>query len=131
MPRTIQWYTRRLALHAIAGGSALLVAFAVTLTFSAPAGCADNANQNSYGGRKVLARIEPEYPADLKAAGIGGYVHLSVTISPNGTVVSSQVLGGNPILAESAAKAIAKWKFSPAATTTSAEIWFHFGQSSF
>ena len=84
--------------------------------------------QNNYAGRKVLIRVEPEYPVDLKAAGIGGYVHLTVTINPNGNVASAQVVGGNPILAQSAERAVSKWKFSPAETTTSADIWFHFAQ---
>ena len=105
----------------------VLTVFIVTMA-SRPAQSADNIGQNNYGGRKVLSRAEPEYPADLKVAGIGGYVHLTITIAPNGSVVSSQVVGGNPILAQAAARAVAKWKFSSAESTTSAEIWFHFAQ---
>lgn len=104
------------------------IAFSFAAIADSAAQSADNVGQNNYGGRKVLTRIEPEYPADLKVAGIGGYVHLTITVAPNGSVISSQVVGGNPILAQSAARAVAKWKFSSAASTTSAEIWFHFAQ---
>ena len=110
----------------------LATLFILVLSFAGIAGTARAADsvpgQNNYAGRKVLIRIEPEYPMDLKTAGIGGYVHLTVTISPNGNVASSQVVGGNPILAQSAVKAVTKWKFSPAETTTSADIWFHFAR---
>lgn len=107
----------------------LLLLLSVTLIASLCAYAGDSVpGQNNYAGRKVLIRVEPEYPMDLKTAGIGGLVHLTVTISPNGNVASSQVVGGNPILAQSAVKAVAKWKFSPAETTTSADIWFHFAQ---
>jgi TonB family protein len=49
---------------------------------------------------------------------IGGTVRLEVTITPRGTVESAKVLGGNPILAESAVIAVKKWKFVSAETAT-------------
>jgi TonB family protein len=39
---------------------------------------------------------------------------LEVTITPKGTVESAKVLGGNPILAESAVTAVKKWKYATA-----------------
>jgi TonB family protein len=128
MPRSIQRSKREPSFHSFSCATALLLLFSALVILSRPARSADNASQNSYGGRKVLVRVEPDYPSDLRVAGIGGYVHLNVTISPSGTVVSSEVIGGNPILAEAAKKAVTKWKFSPAATITSAAIWFHFGR---
>jgi len=35
-------------------------------------------------------------------------------VAANGAVVSTQLLGGNPILGQSAMKAIKQWKYSPA-----------------
>jgi TonB family protein len=45
---------------------------------------------------------------------IGGLVRLKVTVSPDGKVSNVDVVGGNPILAESASTAVMKWKFIPA-----------------
>lgn len=73
-------------------------------------------------GRKALKKVVPEYPAILKGKGIGGTVKLKVVIRPDGSVKETNVVGGNPILAESAQKAVAQWKFSPGATETTMEI---------
>ncbi len=76
--------------------------------------------------RKIVYQVEPEYPPDLKHAGIGGYVRLEATISSNGSVETANVTGGNPILAEAAVKAIKKWKYEPLAYQTKAKLVFHF-----
>lgn len=72
--------------------------------------------------RKIVKEVEPEYPRVLKKMEIGGVVRLKVTIRPDGTVVGSEVLGGNPILAGEAQKAVAQWKFAPGPNTSSAEV---------
>jgi TonB family protein len=72
--------------------------------------------------RKILKQVEPEYPRVLKKMEIGGVVRLKVTIKADGIVESSEVLGGNPILASEAQKAVAQWKFAAAAATSTAEI---------
>jgi TonB family protein len=63
--------------------------------------------------RKVLTRVEPEYPETLKRLYIGGVVRLQVVVSAEGIVESVQLVGGNPILGQSALKAIKQWKFAP------------------
>ena len=129
MQETINIFKGKLSLRA-AARFAILFLFAFSLDGVVGTAFAGDAGpgQNNYAGRKVLTRVEPEYPSDLRVVGIGGYVHLNVTVNPSGAVVSSQIIGGNPILAQAAVKAVSKWKFSPAATSTSAEIWFHFSQ---
>jgi TonB family protein len=72
--------------------------------------------------RKILKQVEPEYPRVLKKMEIGGVVRLKVVIKADGTVQSSEVLGGNPILATEAQKAVAQWKFAPASATSTAEV---------
>jgi TonB family protein len=72
--------------------------------------------------RKILKQVEPEYPRVLKKMEIGGVVRLKVMIKADGTVQSSEVLGGNPILATEAQKAVAQWKFAPASATSTAEV---------
>jgi TonB family protein len=76
--------------------------------------------------RKVLISGKPQYPEPLKQARIGGAVRLRATVLPNGTVSNVNVLGGNPILAESAAAAIKKWKFAPAPSQTFEDITVNF-----
>ncbi len=77
-------------------------------------------------GRKVVARVQPGYPALLRAARIGGIVKLNATVLPNGTVSKVSIIGGNPILAEEAAKAIRLWKFAPAHVPTNEIVSFNF-----
>jgi len=63
--------------------------------------------------RKVLSRVEPEYPEALKRLYIGGVVKVEAVVTATGAVESTQLLGGSPILGQSAMKAIKQWKFSP------------------
>ena len=72
--------------------------------------------------RKVLKKAPVPYPSILKSKGIGGTVRLKVFVKPDGTVRDSEVLGGNPILAESAQKSVMQWKFSPASSETAIEL---------
>jgi TonB family protein len=65
--------------------------------------------------RKVVTRVEPEYPETLKRLYVGGIVRIEAIVSAQGKVESVQLLGGNPILGQSAMKAVKQWKYSPAA----------------
>jgi TonB family protein len=61
---------------------------------------------------------------------IHGIVRVEVIVRPNGSVKSSRVLGGNPVLVESAQDAVGKWKFEPtqAETTEIVQLAFEGGQ---
>lgn len=74
------------------------------------------------GSRTLLVRIEPEYPKELHQRRIQGTVRLRLTISPKGSVESVRVVGGNPILAEAAVKAVEQWVYSPSATASSLDV---------
>jgi TonB family protein len=74
------------------------------------------------GERKLVKQVEPEYPLILKRAGIGGSVRLKVYVKANGEVKDSDVLGGNPTLAEYAQRAVKQWRFSPADSPSTIEI---------
>jgi TonB family protein len=99
-----------------------LLTFCLTLG-SIPAVRAQSVEHSS---RKVIRRVQPEYPAILKDARIGGVVRLNAKVLANGTVANIQVLGGNPILAESAVKAVMTWKYAPAASSSNEMIIFNF-----
>jgi len=83
-------------------------------------------NATVASGRKVVNSAPPEYPALLRASRIGGIVKLNVTVLPNGTVSKVSILGGNPVLAEEASKAVKLWKFASAPSTSNEVVFFNF-----
>jgi|SRR5215470_5140096 len=94
----------------------LLVLWVSVLLSCTPYGQAqDNA-------RKVLKKAPVPYPTILKVRGIGGVVRLKVFVKADGTVRDTEVLGGNPILAESAQKSVMQWKFTAGSSETAIEI---------
>ena len=62
----------------------------------------------------------------LRVASIGGVVKLNATVLANGSVSKVTVLGGNPILADRALRAVMLWKFAPAAGPTNEIIALNF-----
>jgi TonB family protein len=58
------------------------------------------------------------YPELAKKMHIHGMVKVEAVVKPNGMVKSIRILGGNPVLLESAKDAVAKWKFEPAQSET-------------
>lgn len=95
----------------------LLRALSVTILLS----CA-HAGHAQDTARKIVKKIAPQYPSILKSKGIGGIVRLKAFIKTDGSVRDTEVIGGNPILAESAQKAVMQWKFSPGSSETTMEI---------
>jgi TonB family protein len=77
---------------------------------------------SSSAERKLITRVEPDYPETLKRLNIGGTVRLRVSISPKGTVENVDLLGGNPILGESATIAVMKWTYAAGSTRTITEV---------
>jgi len=80
------------------------------------------ASSNSPPERRLITRIEPDYPEELQKRAIGGTVRLRLTISANGSVENAELLGGNPVLGESAIAAVSRWKYAPASSRTTAEV---------
>jgi TonB family protein len=73
-------------------------------------------------GFNLITRVEPEYPETLKRLNIGGTVRLRVSISAKGNVDGVEVLGGNPILGESAAIAVKHRIYAAGRTRSAAEV---------
>ena len=65
--------------------------------------------------RKVLTKIDPVYPLLAKRTSVRGVVKLEVSVRANGSVKSVKVVGGNPVLLDSATEAVRNWKFEPSA----------------
>lgn len=78
------------------------------------------------GMRKVKSKVEPAYPPMAKQMHIAGTVKVEVVITAAGTVKSTKVLGGHPLLAAAAEEAVKKWKFEPGTGETTEVIPFSF-----
>jgi TonB family protein len=76
--------------------------------------------------RTLLTRVEPVYPETLKRLKIGGTVRLQVTISAKGSVERVEVLGGNPILGDSAAAAVRLGVYASSHSRTVGEVTIPF-----
>jgi TonB family protein len=74
------------------------------------------------GERKLIRTVEPNYPETLKRLGIGGTVRLQVTISAKGNVENVELLGGNPILGESAVTAVKQWVYAAGHSRSVVEV---------
>lgn len=61
-----------------------------------------------------VTHVSPAYPDEAKAAGAAGTVVLEIVVGTDGSVLDTEVLRRvHPLLDESAAKAVAKWKYAP------------------
>ncbi len=68
--------------------------------------------------RKVTSRVQPSYPDLARKMRLQGVVRIEAVVKPNGTVKSTRVLGGNPVLVDAATDAVTKWKFETASGET-------------
>lgn len=83
-------------------------------------------SQKAENTRKVVYKVAPKYPPELKRNAIGGVVRLSVVVTPRGTVEKISTLGGNPALADAATVAVKQWKYVPAEASTTTEVQIDF-----
>jgi len=95
-------------------GLLLMLGTALLITVCSVTARAAQTYENSPGERKVLSRVDPDYPVALKRLYIGGVVRVEVVVAPGGSVRSLKLLGGSPILGQSSMKAIKQWKYAPA-----------------
>lgn len=64
--------------------------------------------------RKILYSEDPQYPESAKKMDLHGTVRLRIWIRPDGSVRRLEYIGGHPLLAESALRAVKNWKYVPA-----------------
>ena len=77
----------------------------VLLQFSSPA------QEQSQAPRKVVSQFAPVYPDLARKMQLRGTVRVEITVARNGTVKSTHVIGGNPLLARAAIDAVEKWRW--------------------
>jgi TonB family protein len=82
--------------------------------------------QNAPSLRRLVYRVTPKYPRELKQNAIGGVVRLSISISANGSVGKISPIGGNPILVDAATVAVRQWKYVSSDHPTTMEVQLDF-----
>ncbi len=92
---------------------AMLVAFTITTA-------------SAQDGRKTKVKVDPVYPELARRLQLGGVVKIEVVIAPAGTVKSTKVVGGNPVLVEAALNALRKWKYESGPEESHEIVEFHF-----
>lgn len=63
---------------------------------------------------RLIRRVEPFYPAQARLQRLQGSVVLDATIAQDGTVRSTKVVSGPPMLAQAAATAVTNWRYAAA-----------------
>jgi TonB family protein len=96
-----------------AGG--LLVALATCAVLLSPPA---TAQKQERAERKIVNKVAPVYSELAKRMHVSGVVKVEVVVAANGTVKSTRIVGGNPVLIESATDAVRKWKFVAASGDT-------------
>ena len=80
--------------------------------------------------KRVKTRIQPIYPELARRMNVKGTVKLMVTVSPNGKVKSTKVVGGNPVLVNASEEAVRRWKFETASEEVTGLVEFTFQSDS-
>ena len=76
--------------------------------------------------RQVVRHEDPEYPPLAARMNLHGTVKLKIWIGPEGTVRRLEYIGGHPVLAESALKAVKTWKYQAGAQESTAVVELKF-----
>lgn len=78
------------------------------------------------GKRKILVKVAPVYPPLARQMNVAGRVKIEATVSPEGRVVSTRVIGGSPMLVLASLDAVKKFQFETRARETTETIEFQF-----
>ena len=103
-------------------GLALLLTASIGLP---PSALAQTSSAES-SKRKIKVRVSPEYPPLAKQLKVTGKVKIEATVTPEGHVISTKVLGGSPVLVVAAIDAVKKWRYEPAPKETIETVEFDF-----
>ena len=76
--------------------------------------------------RKIVTKVVPIYPNLARKMGITGSVKIEALVLPNGSVKSTETLGGHPVLAQAAVEAVRSCKWEPAPHETKEIMVFNF-----
>lgn len=104
----------------------LIASAVIILMAAAGLATAQNPPEATGSGRKIVLRVAPVCPELARKMHIQGTVKLEAIVKPNGSVKTTRVLGGNPVLVIAASDAVARWKFEagPSETTEVVQLVF-------
>jgi TonB family protein len=88
--------------------------------------CYGQDSSAEFAKRKVKAKVMPDYPPLARQMKVTGKVKIETTIAADGHVSNTKVVGGSPLLVNSALDAVKKWRFEPAAKESTETIEFDF-----
>lgn len=78
------------------------------------------------GKRKARTKVVPEYPALARQMNVTGKVKIEATVSPDGRVTNTKVVGGSPLLVNAALDAVKRWHYEPGPRETTELVEFEF-----
>jgi|SRR5579863_2204314 len=87
---------------------------------------AQSTSASPSSGRAIASRVAPAYPDLARKMHIHGTVKVEAGVRANGTVKSTRILGGNPVLIEAASDAVKQWKFAPGPAETTEVVQVSF-----
>lgn len=79
--------------------------------------------------RKIVQRVEPEYPDFFRNGHFEGRIVAEATVLASGNVSNVEIKAGNPMFAAFASKALMKWKYAPGPDKTVEEVIFNFNST--
>lgn len=103
---------------------ALISALAGTAIVAQRASAQDS--ETEAGKRKIVAKVAPAYPPLARQMNVAGRVKIEVTVSADGRVVSTRVIGGSPMLVAASLDAVKKFQFEPRPRETTEVVEFQF-----
>lgn len=106
----------------LAMGMALILGGTATVT---PKVAAQESSSDT-AKRKVRNKVMPDYPALARQMNVSGKVKIEATISADGRITATRIVGGSPLLVPSATDALKKWRYEPGPKETTEVVEFDF-----
>jgi TonB family protein len=122
---SVMWQRATVTAKKLATPVAVLAFFALATCIHRNTAAAQT-RQTDSSDRKIVVRVEPEYPETLKRLYIGGIVRIKVMVDPSGKVETAELLGGSPILGQSAMRAVKQWRYAQAPSKESVSVLIEF-----
>jgi len=76
--------------------------------------------------RAIVSKVAPVYPELARRMHVSGVVVLQLVVAPDGSVSDAKVESGHALLGTAAQDAVRRWRFEPAAETTSMTVDVNF-----
>jgi TonB family protein len=76
--------------------------------------------------RKAVSKPTPHYPEIAKRMNLVGTVKIEIVVGQDGKIKGTNVLGGHPVLVDSALMALKEWRYEPGTAETTVLVSFDF-----